>query len=497
MNSRSKPTGPRKTGARARKPATIDLEAKDIGAKGDETPDVSKKDTVTNSATATDTRTDTSQRLGREGAKKIDEKVSPTSSKEEVKKEPAKAADNSPNSVPIKKSGGGFVSGLMGAVAAVVGLGAVGQYDGAKDLPILGALYGGEAEQVANADVSSEISDLSQQIEALKSTSVPVDLTPFNNRIAEIEATVAGSETSADATERLLEIETTLAGVTETLSTIAKAAEEGGDATSAEVIAAITAVTQRMEKLEGTVGEIAGAPTGPSEVVTAKLSEIESKVNEITNVPAIDLSPLEGKVAGLESSISSIKESVDALNSQSSTLQETVASVKASEKVARSVAVNALGAALENDDPISLAVASIESLGGKTEETERLAELSNSGIPSKKVLLAELANFTDTVQNPVTETNAGGISERFWANAKNLVSFRSSGPQEGNSAIAILSRVKANLEAGNLSGVVSEWEKLPAETRQSGNAWVAKVNTRIEAFTLFETLSNNLSAQAG
>ena len=496
MNSRSKPTGPRKTGVRSRKPATIDLEAKDVGAKAEDSADTVKKEGVESSATSSKSD-NSSQRLGREGAKKSTENAQSKPNNAEAKKGSAETTDSQPTPAPARKSGGGFFSGLMGAAAAVLGLGAIGQYDGAKDIPFLGALYSGGAEQVANVDVSGEIAGLSQQIEALKSTSAAVDLTPVNDRLAEIEAAVAGGDASAATANRLSEVETALAGVTQTLSSIAKAAEEGGGATSTEVAAAISAVTQRLEKLEGTVGELANAPDAPSESVSLKLSEIETKLNEITSAPVVDLSPIEGKVAGLESSVSSIKESVDALNSQSSTLQETVASVKASEKVARSVAVNALGAALENDDPISLALASIESLGGKTEQTERLTELSQLGIPSRKALLAELNSFTNTVQNPVTDTNTGGISERFWANAKNLVSFRSSGPQEGNSAIAILSRVKANLEAGKLSGAVSEWEKLPAEVRQSGDAWLAKVNTRIEAFALFETLSNTLSAQAG
>jgi len=490
MNSRSKPTGPRKSGTRSRKPATIDLEAKKVenesaqkaGAAA-KTPDPQKQEAPV-------------KPLGREGAK--------SSPKPEEKAETPPTAEAPPTPASAGNSGGGFFSGLVGAAAAVIGLGVVGQFDGAKDFPLIGSLYSNSSEQPEGAGISQEIAGLTQQIEALKSSSAPVDLTPIRDRLDEIEAArVSGGVDEATA-NRLAEVETSLAGVTETLATIAQAAEEGSGASSGEIAAAISSVTQRLEKVEASVGDLANASSVPSEETISKLSAIEDAVDKLSNAPATDFSPLESKIGEMETSISSIKETVEAnassvaeLNSQSATLQETVASVKASETVARSVAVNALGAALENDDPISLAVASIEALGGKTEETQRLLALSKEGVPTQKSLLTELSAFTNTVQNPVADTGAGGISERFWANAKNLVSFRSSGPQEGDSEVAILSRVKASLEAGNLSGVVSEWDKLPAETKRSGEDWIAKVNKRREAFALYNTLSSNLSAQAG
>ncbi|MDJ0612594.1 MAG: hypothetical protein QNJ29_02895 [Rhizobiaceae bacterium] len=481
MNSRSRPTGPRKTGTRAKKPATIDLEAKDVSGASTEKKEAPAKAT-TGSKTASP-----SKPLGRAGARQSAEKESSPEPEKKDEKPKASAneepsAANKPVPAPKGRSGGGFLGGLTGAAAAIIGLGAIGQFDGAKNIPLVGSLYSGDAGQTVSAETSAEIAGLKKQFEALQSSSEPVDLTPIRDRLEKIEEASNGGSADEAMAGRLAELETGLVDVNQTLSSIAKAAEEGADASSGEVAAAIASVTQRLENLEASVGELAN----------------------VSNVPSIDLGPLEARIGEIETSVSSIRETVNsnaedvaALNSQSSTMQETVASVKASEKVARSVAVNALGAALENDDPISLAVASIESLGGKTAETERLSELAKSGVPSRSELLAELGALTNAVQNPVADTQSGGISERFWANARNLVSFRSSGPQQGDSEVAILSRVKANLENGNLTGVISEWDTLPATTKQAGQAWLEKVQLRIEAFTLYETLSNNLSAQAG
>jgi len=175
------------------------------------------------------------------------------------------------------------------------------------------------------------------------------------------------------------------------------------------------------------------------------------------------------------------------LNEQSETLNDTVASVKASEKIAKSVAVNALATALENDDPLSLPISSIKALIGETPETKRLEEINATGIASRKELSSNLDALINTVQNPNAPSKDGSITERFWANAQSMVSFRTSGPQEGDTPLAILSRVKADVEADNLSQAKAEWTSLPAGIRENGASWLTQLNGRIEAFGLSST----------
>jgi len=103
----------------------------------------------------------------------------------------------------------------------------------------------------------------------------------------------------------------------------------------------------------------------------------------------------------------------------------------------------------------------------------------------------------NTVQNPNAPSKDGSITERFWANAQNMVSFRTSGPQEGDTPLAILSRVKAHVEADNLSQAKAEWETLPADVRENGASWLAQLNGRIEAFGLQNALNQKLTAEAG
>ena len=142
-------------------------------------------------------------------------------------------------------------------------------------------------------------------------------------------------------------------------------------------------------------------------------------------------------------------------------------------------------------------IASIESLGVGGPETERLVALDKQGVPTRAALLSELDAITNTVQNPKQDTSNGSLSERFWANAQNLVTFRSRGPQEGSSPVAVLSRVKAHVETDALEAAQAEWNTLPAEIRQTGASWSENLALRMEAFALQSALSDKLSSVDG
>lgn len=516
MNSSSKPTGTRKSATRAKKPATIDLEAREVKAEAEKagtkaasaataTPKSAASETSSpvsgNKPEATPKTREPEKPLGRPTPNSPQKASEPAKSAETGDAGKAEKSPEKPAATPTpekRKSGGGVFGGLIGAAAAVAGLGAIGQLDNAAKIPFIGPLYSNESTQTSSA----EIAQLQQQLADLQSSAGPVDLEAVNARIAQLEQAAPAPADPAVQT-RMDNIETSISGLTHTLAQITKVAEAGGDAGNTELAAALAEATTRLEALEGEIAKLAATPPAPDPAVAARLDGIETGLANLAQSSAPDLAPIEGKVTALEEGLKTLSGAVEtnnttlaAIQDQASTLQATVASVKASEQVARSVAVNALGAALENGDPITLALASIESLGGKSPETERLSELASIGIADKQALLAGLDAFTRTIQNAASDGEPGSISDRFWANAKSLVSFRSSGPQEGNTPVAILSRVKANVEADNLSAAASEWNSLPADIQQSGEAWITQLNHRVEAFALFKILSAKLPASA-
>ncbi len=491
MASKAKPRGNRRSSAQAKKPATIDLDAKEVKAAAKPTTAKASADTKAQSfgrPNASEKTSDT--KPAEKPTAKADAK---TETKPEANKPTPQKPTEKPQAANVKTSNKGsfmsnLTSALMGGAAALIGFGAIGIWDGARELPIIGNFYGG-----ASSGESSELNSLKAQIADLKQIA-QVDLSPINDKLSALETSVteitegASGKIAEAATEKLIQLEQDFAGLNSTLNKITTAAAEGQDTSSIALSTAVASITKRLDLMESGLGTVATSiKQNPALLeVTKTVDSMKSQVQEIT-----------GTLSGLQQTVEVNKTGLTSLTEQSADLESTVASVKASEKVARSVAVNALATALENDDALSLPISSVKALIGETPETARLEALNASGIATRKQLVNSLDGVINSVQNPNAPAKGGSISDRFWANAQNLVSFRTSGPQEGDTPLAILSRVKAKVEADDLSAAKAEWEKLPSDVRENGASWIAQLDTRIEAFALHKSLNQKLTAEAG
>ena len=504
-------TGTRRTSSRSRKPATIDLEAKEVGSQGAKPKEPAAKETVASKAKSQDTKTAAAAKspvLGRSGSAGKDAKAGQNSSDKASAKadDSAKAggaterkADSTPKGTPEKaesekspaamasvkdeKRGNPFVPAIVGALFAVLGLGAIGQFDGARNIPLIGNLYGTEAD--TNGSVTAQqFAALQEKVTALSAngdSEGQIDVAPINTKLADLENQLkaleeAGLNASGAADPALL---TRIGSIETALEQIRQDLENSVSGNSgAAANEAVSALDTRLAKLETSVASLASADD--------KLAQLENQVTSLS--AAVN----EVRATG-EKNATSLAELV----SQSTELKNTVASVKTSEKVAKSVAVNALASALENDDPLGLPISSLEALVGEMPETQRLLELSQEGIPSIKELVSGIEVFANEVSDPASLSEDATLSDKFWANAQSLVTFRSTGPRDGNDPAAILSRVKAFVEAGNLSSAGTEWNTLPEALQEKGQGWRSKLAIRSEAQTLQQEISSKLALQAG
>lgn len=472
--------GNRRTSARSKKPATIDLEAKEVASK-ETAADSAAKPTASKQAPKESPKTT-------QGAKPSEPSAASKTKTDDAKstgfqKSDGKGSSSQPpkKDAPVDAKGSnGFVSALAGGLVAVLGLGAVGQFDGAKNIPLIGSLYGGGSE-VANTVSPEDIAALQNKVAALTSRPT-VDLAPINSKISELDGLIKSlSEASSEGDSvadaaTLSRIDQLEAGIESLKNELANVVAGSGDTglSKSDLDAALASVNTRIDAINAGVGSA-----------------------EQMDGLAKELSSISDSLANLQAQVTKNSEQVTTLNSQSSELESTVASVKASEQIAKSVAVNALATALHNDDPLGLPISSLEALVGEMPETKRLAELAQAGIPTTKELVSSLDAFTEAMQNPANVSEDATLSDRFWANAQSLVTFRSTGPREGDDPSAILSRVRASLVKGELSSAASEWAALPAEAQTSGAPWKQKLDMRVEAFSLYQEISTKLAAQAG
>ncbi len=470
MATRAKSTGSTARQGRKRKPATIDLEAKDVTAGKEsaakpadgKTPRAPDKDG--DATSAAEKMKAAASNFGRPGEK---QKASPEFA--------------TPASVTRALTGPGLgkmlVSSLFGGLITITGLGALGQIKGADRIPLIGSLFGGgqpEANQ-QSADVIAQLQTRLDQLAAAGKDNEPVDLAPLNAKITKLEsamAEIAANSGVPDTTainNRISDLETSLDTLQSAVADISvTASNTTGDDNSPEI-----------------------------DRISSQLANLKDVVERLT-IP--DLEPLQTKIDATAATLATIRDTVGentsgltALAAKSGKLANQLDQARVSEKIARSVAANALGGALENGNSLNIPVSSIEALSGPTDETRRLSELSAAGIAGLNALKAEFAKLSSALETPKTAPADGGWVSRFVANAQSLVTIRPSGPVDGNTTTAILSRIRAHVNDDNLAAIGVEWGKLPEAARAKGLPWITRVNNRLEAFALYEKISIQLA----
>lgn len=386
-----------------------------------------------------------------------------------AKVEPAKTA-------PAKKSGnfaGSAVSAILGGVITIGGLGVIGQFDGASNLPLIGSLYAErdvekvDLSNVANLDavaaLKSEIDVLSKQLKTAQTRLKPVDLSNVEGKIAALEKLSATSSVGIDAKT---------AGRISDLD----AASKANGVQLGQLVA-------QFDDLRAELSAASGQVSMDDETL-AKISALESALGEAGKQNA----SVSKRVGELETRFN------PELLANMEDMAKVAENAKVSEKIARSVAVSALQTSIEQNTPYMNALVSIETLSGPTAETTRLKELAASDdVPSLLTLQQQFKSLANQLIPALAADKNAGVFDKLVTSAKSLIKVRSSTPVSGTSAQAIVSRIDGQLASGNLSKVVEEWNGLPEESKSAGADWINNVKLRIEVSRLLNVVLKQAS----
>ncbi len=489
----------KRNGAQNKRPTTIDLDAKDIEDTSENSAKVSatgntssaKTTSSTKHASATTSRqpatnkssanptkpsvpnmgsakkivakaasgkTDgsKSESLKGSGAKPPSpEKLSATAGKTKPKTEPGKKGGPVP--VSANNSSGFGKLAAAGIIGGVITLGGAGFMQYSDMLPNLGPIS--DAQPLPTIDLTplqSKITSLQDQLDGLSGTSAQtVDLTPLENRLVALENSPGTPSTSTNTSSL-----------------------EGGD---------VQKIEERIAQLSSEIAALKST----AESTAVKLSEIEDSTPKQDAGTLIDLAiaPIKNtteqtntKLGELEKTISALSTKIDEdVNARISAFDEKLKNAATGEKLAKSVAINALKSAVEKGEPFSGALVSLETLMGPSKPIEWLKSVASSGIPTDQKLQSEFGALQSKILLAATNDPNATITDRLMSSISSLVTVSSSDPVQGGSAQAIVSRVAANLKSGNFGAAISEWKSLPDEAQQASKSWMEKLNLRMDA----------------
>lgn len=161
---------------------------------------------------------------------------------------------------------------------------------------------------------------------------------------------------------------------------------------------------------------------------------------------------------------------------------------------ARIAALASLRDAAGRGAPFSGELKVMRSLGADAALLDPLAGAAEKGVPTRAALTIEFSKVSDAILAATQTPAAGNWLDRLADNARSLVSIRPSGPIEGPGPVAVLSRMRAAVEASQWPRALEERKSLPAAALAASSQWAASVQARIDLDRMSEALASSEAA---
>ncbi|MCP4381084.1 MAG: hypothetical protein GY798_06650 [Hyphomicrobiales bacterium] len=259
----------------------------------------------------------------------------------------------------------------------------------------------------------------------------------------------------------------------------------------------ITALSNQIAKLESQVSENSdvlarlsdastGAATAPAlEAIETRLSKLETMVG--TGQDAA-LATLRDRVGAIEASVTDLGDRVTALAARPDQGAET-------ERAARAVAIILIQQAAERGGPFVADLAMLKTLGSGGADLAALEPLAAKDTSSLAALQRDFASVAHSILDATAGSDPdAGLFDQLAALGGDLVTVRPIEPIDGGSAAAIVSRMQAAVDQGDLAGALSERDGLPEAGQAASSAWAAEASDRVAIDTLVQKLALSLTA---
>jgi hypothetical protein len=353
-----------------------------------------------------------------------------------------------------------LISAALGAIIALLLLAGLGASGVMQSLPIFGASQTDALDRMQQ-ELREEMAGLRSDIES--------ELTELRSQISNLPA--AGPQDGTNET-RIGELADSLAAVQSDMQQLEQRLSDSG--TNSVEGAAPAIDTDRLESLEERVTQMESqieAP-GPAGNNTAFRQSIETRINDIES----------------------------ALDTATTQINQTEADLAARDardsEMARQFAARAIFSAHRRGESISGLLDSLETLDIDPANLDTIRDRLSQGVASRQTLASEFDTIAGKIINADSQAESQGMVARLVDNARSLVRVRPAGPIEGDTPEAIVSRIEAALDSGELATAYDEWQKLPQPAREVSSQWADRLSGRIETDQEIEALISSLAGDS-
>ena len=187
--------------------------------------------------------------------------------------------------------------------------------------------------------------------------------------------------------------------------------------------------------------------------------------------------------------VSALAARADKLGEQLGVLSGKVTENAGQGEVARTIAAAALKSAIDRGVPFMTELETFAQITGDNEAIGALRGMAASGVPTRGAL-SEMAPDAAYAMIAATQTvpENAGILDRLAQSARGLVKMRAVGEVEGEGVEALSARLEGAVQRGDYAKALEEYEKMPAEAKAAGAAFIEKVKARMEADRLIDDM---------
>jgi hypothetical protein len=273
-----------------------------------------------------------------------------------------------------------------------------------------------------------------------------------------------------------------------------------------ELAGRVSAVEAAAAKTQKRLAELAAAPPvagGPAPVspkIDQLLDDLVARIDQLETAAAAgagkgDVAPL---VAELANRMATVEAAAGSLSKRLDGLAARPPAAVESEKATRALAIGTLRRAAAEGGAFAGDLAMLQALGSDDADVAALKPYAEKGAPTRAEVAATFPEVADRILSASTPVNPNaGFFDRLAGYARGLVSIRPTGPIEGDTAEAVVSRMQADVTRGDLAGALAEREALPADAKAASAAWAQAASDRAAIDRLVDRLWQSAGPATG
>lgn len=235
--------------------------------------------------------------------------------------------------------------------------------------------------------------------------------------------------------------------------------------------------------------------TGPLDNLKSEIAAVKDQLGSEQQRLAL-LEPLTARIGAVETTDADLSRRIGTLQATVDEVGRGLKAVAANSEAATAFALSSLQRAVEDGGSFTAELALLSGRVG-SDVTKPLEEVAVNGVPTRTAVEAGFGKAEQAIIATTGKPASDSFIDRLIASARALVTIRPTGPIAGDDTVAVTSRLKAEVDGGELARAAATWQQLPADARAASQGWANVLLERVKTEQAVNALSDAVLKKLG